>query len=93
MSTTIRVQRANVVLDIRPEEKERYKEMGYSVIEVGTGKVLEEALSNDVNVLRAQVADLKKVIEDKDEEIKKLKATLSKKAKSDAKVSATKSEE
>jgi hypothetical protein len=79
--STIRVQRANVILDIRPDEKERYKEMGYSVIETKTGKVLEEALSNDVNVLRGQVIELQKLlkekeelIKDRDEEIAKLKS-------------------
>lgn len=71
---TIRVQRANVILDIRPDEKERYKEMGYSVIEVGTGKVLEEALSNDVNVLRTKVKELTALVEAKDKEIESLKS-------------------
>ena len=75
---TIRVQRANVILDIRPDEKERYKEMGYSVIEVGTGKVLEEALSNDVNVLRTKVKELTALVEAKDKEIESLKSKAKK---------------
>lgn len=78
---TVRVQRANVILDIRPDEKARYMEMGYSVIDVTTGKVIEEAISNDVNVLRSQVIQYKNLIIEKDKEIAKLKASLAKKSK------------
>lgn len=76
--STIRVQRANVVLDISPDEKERYMEMGYSVIDRATGKVVEEAISNDVNVLRKQINELKAKLAEKDEEIKKLTAKKAK---------------
>lgn len=85
--STIRVQRANVILDIRPEEKERYMEQGYSVIDEN-GKVLEAALSNDVNALRTEVLKLRKElaekdaeIADKDAEIAELQYKVEKKAK------------
>lgn len=79
--STIRVSRANVILDIRPDEKARYMEMGYSVIDTNTGKVLEEALSNDVNTLRAEVISLRKALAEKDKEIAELKAKAEKKPK------------
>lgn len=85
--STIRVRRANVTLDIRPDEKERYMEMGYSVIDE-KGKVLEAALSNDVNALRTEVLKLRKELAEKDEEIAKkdeeiaeLKSKVEKKTK------------
>ena len=79
--STIRVSRANVILDIRPEEKARYMEMGYSVIDTKTGKVVEAALSNDVNTLRAEVISLRKALAEKDNEIAELTSKVEKKAK------------
>lgn len=79
--STIRVRRANVILDIRPDEKARYMEMGYSVIDTNTGKVIEEALSNDVNTLRTEVISLRKALSEKDKEIAELKAKAEKKSK------------
>lgn len=70
---TIRVQRANVILDIRPEEKERYKEMGYNVIDEKSGAVVEAALSNDVNVLRRELKEARETIEAQAKEIARLK--------------------
>lgn len=78
---TIRVQRANVILDIRQDEKARYMEMGYSVIDTKTCKVIEEALSNDVNTLRTEVISLRKTLAEKDKEIAELKAKAKKKPK------------
>lgn len=79
--STIRVCRANVILDIRPEEKAKYMEMGYSVIDTATGKVIEAALSNDVNALRTEVLALRKALAEKDKEIAELKAKAEKKPK------------
>ena len=78
--SNIRVRRANVVLDIRPDEKARYMEMGYSVIDE-KGKVLEAALPNDVNALKSEVEKLRKELAKKDIEIEELKSAASKKAK------------
>lgn len=76
----IRVQRANVILDIRPEEKEQYKEKGYSVIDAETGEVVEEALSNDVNALRTEIKSLKAELAAAKAENAKLKARKTAKA-------------
>ena len=64
MAGTIRVQRANVILDIRPDEKEMYMEKGFSVIDATTGDILEEAMPTDVNVLQLKVKELQKALED-----------------------------
>lgn len=81
-SSTIRVQRANVLLDISPEQKEYYMQKGYSVVDEKTGKVLEQAISNDLKTLQSQVISLTQTLKEKDKEIealkKKLKPTSSK---------------
>ena len=58
---TIKVQRANIELDINPEEKEYYMKQGYSVVNE-YGQVIEQALPNDVNALKIMVAELQKEI-------------------------------
>ena len=74
MAGTIRIQRANVILDVSPDEKEMYMEKGFSVIDATTGEVLEEAMPTDVNVLQLKVKELQKELAEKDAEIQKLKA-------------------
>lgn len=69
---TVRVQRANVILDIRPEDKDRYMEQGFSVIDA-RGNVLEEAMPKDVLELQRMVNELRAEIEKKDKEIESLK--------------------
>lgn len=76
--TMIKVQRANVILSIRSDEKEEYMQKGYSVIDDVTGKVIEEAISSDVNLLQKQVKEYRDTISAKDAEIKKLKAEITK---------------
>lgn len=68
MEGRIIVQRANVVLRIRPEEKNYYMQQGYSIIDEN-GAMVEEAMSTDVATLQTQVAKLKT-------EIQELKAQL-----------------
>ena len=63
MADTIKVQRANIELDINPEEKEYYMKQGYSVVNA-YGQVIEQALPNDVNALKIMVAELQKEIEE-----------------------------
>lgn len=58
---TIKVQRANIELDINPEEKEYYMKQGYSVVNE-YGQVIEQSLPNDVNALKIMVASLQKEI-------------------------------
>lgn len=75
MTNTITVRRANVILQVPKDEKSDYLNKGYSVID-DKGKVLEEAISTDVNELRLQVQKLESVIKAKDEEISDLKKQL-----------------
>lgn len=53
------VKRANVVLEVLPEEKDYYMSLGYSVLDK-SGKVIEESLPTDVNALQIMVAKLQK---------------------------------
>jgi len=71
----ITVRRANVVLDIKPEDKEFYMSQGYSVID-DTGKVVEEAMSVNANELQVQVTELKKQLADAEKTIAKLTSEL-----------------
>ena len=75
---TIRVQRANVILDVPSDEKANYMAKGYSVIDVKSGKIIEEAVSNDVATLQVQLKNANEKLADKDAEIKKLKAEITK---------------
>ena len=75
---TIRVQRANVILDVPSDEKANYMAKGYSVIDVESGKIIEEAVSNDVATLQVQLKNANEKLASKDAEIKKLKAEITK---------------
>ena len=79
---TIRVQRANVILDVPSDEKANYMAKGYSVIDVKSGKIIEEAVSNDVATLQVQLKNANEKLANKDAEIKKLKAEITKLKKS-----------
>lgn len=56
---TIKVQRANIELDINPEDREYYIKQGYSVVD-DYGNVIEAAVPNDANTLKIMVAQLQK---------------------------------
>ena len=75
---TIRVQRANVILDVPSDEKANYMAKGYSVIDVKSGKIIEEAVSNDVATLQVQLKNANEKLADKGAEIKKLEAKITK---------------
>lgn len=81
--STIRIRRANVVLDIRPEDKDRYMEQGFSVIDT-KGNVLEEAMPKDVLELQRMVTELRTEIEKKDKEIESLKKKKAAEKKADS---------
>ena len=70
---TITVKNGNVILDVMEDEKDYYMNKGYSVIDE-KGKVVEEAMSQDVASLQLQVIQLKQEIAD-------LKAKLAEKPK------------
>lgn len=57
MDDRILVQRANVILEVKAEDKAFYMQNGYSVID-NRGNIVEKAMSNDVNELRVQVKEL-----------------------------------
>ena len=75
---TIRVQRANVILDVPSDEKANYMAKGYSVIDVKSGKIIEEAVSNDVATLQVQLKSPNEKLASKDAKIKKLEAEITK---------------
>lgn len=75
---TIRVQRANVILDVPSDEKANYMAKGYSVIDVESGKIIEEAVSNDVATLQVQLKNANEKLASKDAKIKKLEAEITK---------------
>ena len=79
---TIRVQRANVILDVPSDEKANYMAKGYSVIDAKSGKIIEEAVSNDVATLQVQLKNANEKLAAKDAVIKKLKAEITKLKKS-----------
>lgn len=76
----ILVQRANVVLRVRPDEKQRYMDNGYSVIDE-SGAVIERAFPKDVASLTKLCHELEAEIAKKDAEIEKLKKSSARKAK------------
>ena len=55
----IQVRRANVILDVSPEDKKYYMDRGFSVIDT-QGNIVEEAMPTDVGALQVLVTELKK---------------------------------
>ena len=70
----VRVQRYNVILDIDDEELPKYMNLGYNQIDAVTGKVINEAIPTDANVLRCAYQEHIKEIAELKAEIEKLKA-------------------
>lgn len=81
MENTITVRRANVILDISPDDKKKYLDMGYVVINATTGEILEESISNDVATLQANVVELKGKLAKAESVIEDLTAKLKAKDK------------
>lgn len=67
----IKVKRGNVVLRIPDVDKQHYVDKGYSVLD-SDGKVIEEAISKDVNTLQKALIDSKKEIEKLNHKIQEL---------------------
>ena len=55
----IRVRRGNVILDVPSTEKDSYTAQGYSVLDMKTNAVIEEAIPQDIGTLQALVGKLK----------------------------------
>ena len=78
---TVKVRRANVILQIKADQVQRFLDQGYSVIGKH-GEILKEAVPVNAGELRAanmkyrqKIADLEAEIEELKAEIKKLKET------------------
>ena len=78
----ITVAKGNEELDVPIEQKERYKKLGYHVIDKQTGEVLEKAPLTDVASLQSLVVKLEQENATLKEEIQKLKAKTTKKQSS-----------
>lgn len=81
MENTITVRRANVILDISLDDKKKYLDMGYVVINAETGEILEESISNDVATLQANVVELRGKLAKAEDTIAELTAKLKAKDK------------
>lgn len=74
MRDTITVQRANVILDVSPDEKDYYLGQGFAVVN-DKGEVVEETTIVSAEALTRRIEQLERVIAEKDAEIAKLKAS------------------
>lgn len=73
MDDKITVQRANVVLDISPEQLDYYMSQGYDVIN-DRGDVVQASVPRDLGTLQRAYVEHVAKIEALQEEIKNLKA-------------------
>ena len=73
----ILVERGNVVLEVADDLLEHYVAKGFTAKTLD-GKVLKEAIPNDVGALRKVVIDQKKKIAELEDTIAKLKASSTK---------------
>ena len=80
----VRIERGNVVLKVQEHEVQRYLKLGYNVTD-DEGRVLQEAIPNDLGALQKHYLDSKKRIEELEAIVAKLteeNALLAKSAKS-----------
>ena len=77
----VRIERGNVVLKVQEHEVQRYLRLGYNVTD-NTGKVLREAIPNDLGTLQRHYIEHKKKIEELESIVAKLTAENSNLAKS-----------
>jgi len=69
----IRVSRANVVLDVEDDEKEKYLALGYDIYDLNN-KLIQKTLPTDLGVLQKAYVENKAKIKELEAEIAKLKA-------------------
>lgn len=69
----VRIERGNVVLKVQEHEVQRYLKLGYNVTD-NTGKVLQEAIPNDLGTLQKYYIEHKKKIEELESIVTKLTA-------------------
>lgn len=85
----VRIERGNVVLKVQEHEVQRYLLLGYNVTD-NTGKVLQEALPNDLGTLQKYYIEHKKRIEELESIVANLTAENALLAKSAKSTTATK---
>lgn len=78
----VRIERGNVVLKVQEHEVQRYLTLGYNVTD-NTGKVLQEAIPNDLGTLQRHYIENKKKIEELEAIVVKLTAENARLAKSE----------
>ena len=69
----VRIERGNVVLKVQEHEVQRYLKLGYNVTD-STGKVLQEAIPNDLGTLQKHYVEHKRKIEELEAIVAKLTA-------------------
>lgn len=69
----VRIERGNVVLKVQEHEVQRYLNLGYNVTD-DEGKILKEALPNDLGLLQKCYIEHKKKIEELETIVAKLTA-------------------
>jgi hypothetical protein len=69
----VRIERGNVVLKVQEHEVQRYLKLGYNVTD-STGKIIKEAIPNDVGTLQRYYVEHKKRIEELEAIVAKLTA-------------------
>lgn len=69
----VRIERGNVVLKVQEHEVQRYLKLGYNVTD-DDGKILQEAIPNDVGTLQKHYVESKKRIEELESIVAKLTA-------------------
>ena len=72
-----RIQRANVLLDVKDDEVDYYIGLGYNLLDE-KGNVVKESVPTDLATLQKHFVDSKKIIADLEEEVAKLKVELAK---------------
>lgn len=55
--TLVTVQKANVVMDIKESEVDRYLDLGYDIID-HKGNIIKKSIPTDLNTLRAEYITL-----------------------------------
>lgn len=78
----VRIERGNVVLKVQEHEVQRYLLLGYNVTD-DNGKVLQEAMPNDVGTLQKYYVEHKKKIDELEATVAKLTAENASLAKSE----------
>lgn len=74
----VRVRRANVILEIKDDQVERFLDMGYDVLDAN-GKVSQKAPLKDAGSLQIALAEARTEIAALKEEITRLKKSSTKK--------------